>query len=86
MPLTFQPVRRGRRAPWKEGVYVHCSSRSSITSNISAIYIAITIGQALPLAYVVSHVLKVLGGMAGGLVVDRRVNREGHAPVVGALT
>jgi len=48
------------------------------------IYIAITIGQTLPVAYIVSHVLKVAGGMAGGLIVDRRVKRttSAHAAMV----
>jgi putative membrane protein (TIGR04086 family) len=36
------------------------------------IYLAMTFGRPEPLAYVVAHVLKVLGGAAGGFVVMRR--------------
>src|SRR5207244_10203784 len=36
------------------------------------IYIGLTVGKTLPWAYVVSHFLKVLGGMAGGFVARRR--------------
>lgn len=36
------------------------------------LYIALTVGQPLPLAYVVSHFLKVLGGMAGGFAAGRQ--------------
>ena len=39
------------------------------------IYIGLTVGQPLPLAYVVSHFLKVFGGMAGGFAVGRRFRR-----------
>jgi hypothetical protein len=46
------------------------------------IYIAITIGQPLPVAYVASHFLKVLGGMAGGFIADRQLTRKGSLPVV----
>jgi putative membrane protein (TIGR04086 family) len=40
------------------------------------LYIALTLGQTLPLAYVVSHFLKVAGGMAGGFVAARQVERN----------
>ncbi len=40
------------------------------------IYIGMTVGQSLPLAYVVSHFLKVLGGMAGGFAAERQVRRS----------
>lgn len=51
------------------------------------IYIGLTVGQTLPLAYVVSHFLKVLGGMAGGFAVRRQFRRGAiteveRAPVV----
>ena len=39
------------------------------------IYIGLTVGQTLPLAYVVSHFLKVLGGMAGGFVASRQLKQ-----------
>ena len=39
------------------------------------IYIAITVGQSLPTAYIVAHFLKVLGGMAGGYTVAIRRSR-----------
>jgi hypothetical protein len=39
------------------------------------IYIGLTVGQTLPLAYVVSHFLKVLGGMAGGFAAGRQFKR-----------
>jgi hypothetical protein len=34
----------------------------------TAIYVGITLGRPEPIAYVVAHVLKVLGGIAGGYV------------------
>jgi putative membrane protein (TIGR04086 family) len=40
------------------------------------IYIGLTIGKTLPLAYFVSHFLKVLGGMAGGWVAGRTVRQD----------
>jgi len=40
------------------------------------IYIGLTVGQTVPLAYVVSHFLKVLGGMAGGFVAGRQFKRR----------
>jgi hypothetical protein len=48
----------------------------------AVIYIAITIGQTLPIAYVVSHFLKVLGGMTGGFIVDRRLRGRGKVQTV----
>jgi len=40
------------------------------------IYIGLTIGKTLPLAYVVSHFLKILGGMGGGFVAGQRFRRS----------
>jgi hypothetical protein len=40
------------------------------------IYIALTYGQTLPLAFVVSHGLKVLGGLAGGFAAGRGRHRK----------
>jgi putative membrane protein (TIGR04086 family) len=36
------------------------------------IYLGMTLGQPEPLAYVIAHVLKVLGGIAGGFVAMKR--------------
>jgi putative membrane protein (TIGR04086 family) len=36
------------------------------------IYLGITFGQPEPVAYVIAHVLKVLGGAAGGFVAMKR--------------
>jgi len=38
----------------------------------AAIYIAFTVGQTLPLAYVSTHFLKIVGGLAGGWIARRR--------------
>jgi putative membrane protein (TIGR04086 family) len=38
-------------------------------------YIALTWRQALPMAYVVSHFLKVIGGALGGFIAQRRAAR-----------
>jgi hypothetical protein len=38
----------------------------------AVIYLILAWGQTQPLLYKVSHVVKVLGGMAGGLVAGRR--------------
>jgi putative membrane protein (TIGR04086 family) len=43
------------------------------------LYIGLTLGRPEPLAYLVAHVLKVLGGAAGGLVASRRRNAMGSA-------
>jgi len=40
------------------------------------IYIGISRGQPEPVAYVIAHVLKVLGGVAGGLVARKRGTAE----------
>src|SRR5438874_1970207 len=40
------------------------------------IYIGLTLGKTLPWAYVVSHFLKVLGGMAGGFVARRQFKQS----------
>jgi len=36
------------------------------------IYLGISLGRPVPIAYVVAHVLKVLGGAAGGFVALKR--------------
>jgi putative membrane protein (TIGR04086 family) len=36
------------------------------------IYIGISLGQPEPIAYVIAHVLKVLGGATGGFVASKR--------------
>lgn len=36
------------------------------------IYIGISLGQPEPIAYIIAHVLKVLGGTAGGFVALKR--------------
>ena len=36
------------------------------------IYLGITFGQPEPIAYIIAHVLKVLGGAAGGFVAMKR--------------
>jgi putative membrane protein (TIGR04086 family) len=38
------------------------------------IYVGLTRGRPEPLAYIVAHALKILGGAAGGLVAGRRKN------------
>jgi putative membrane protein (TIGR04086 family) len=38
------------------------------------IYIGISFGQPEPIAYIIAHVLKVLGGAAGGLVALKRAS------------
>ena len=35
-------------------------------------YVGLTLGRPEPPAYLVAHVLKILGGAAGGFVVERR--------------
>ena len=47
------------------------------------LYAALTLNQALPLAYIVSHFLKVIGGAGGGLVAGRASGAIGR-PVAGA--
>jgi hypothetical protein len=37
----------------------------------AVVYIALTWGQTLPSSYTLAHVLKVIGGAAGGYVVGR---------------
>lgn len=49
------------------------------------IYIALTVGQPLPLAYKISHGLKLLGGVAGGFVAERRTKRAVVADVERAV-
>jgi hypothetical protein len=46
------------------------------------IYIGISLGGPEPLAYVIAHVLKVLGGAAGGFVSSKRGT---HAPIAGSV-
>ena len=38
----------------------------------TVIYVGISLGRPEPIAYVIAHVLKVLGGAAGGLVALKR--------------
>ena len=49
------------------------------------IYLVLAFGQPLPLAYTVSHGLKVLGGVAGGFVAERRAKRAIVADVQRAV-
>lgn len=54
----------------------HFILHGSLVGVVAAlIYIGLTVGQTLPLAYVVSHFLKVLGGMAGGFAAERQFKR-----------
>jgi putative membrane protein (TIGR04086 family) len=39
------------------------------------IYIGLTWGKSLPMAYVISHFLKVLGGAAGGFLAQMKARR-----------
>jgi putative membrane protein (TIGR04086 family) len=43
------------------------------------VYMGISWGQPQPLLYKIAHGLKVLGGMAGGLVASRRKSADGAA-------
>jgi hypothetical protein len=36
------------------------------------LYIGISLGQPEPIAYIIAHVLKVFGGVAGGFVASKR--------------
>jgi putative membrane protein (TIGR04086 family) len=47
------------------------------------IYVGISLGHPEPLAYLVAHVLKVLGGVAGGFVASKRAiaNAVPNAPL-----
>jgi putative membrane protein (TIGR04086 family) len=45
------------------------------------IYIGMSLGQPEPIAYVVAHVLKVLGGAAGGFVALKRANANAVSEV-----
>jgi hypothetical protein len=38
----------------------------------AVVYVGLTWGRALPLAYVVSHFLKIIGGAFGGWIAQRR--------------
>ena len=40
------------------------------------IYVGISLGQPEPVAYVIAHVLKVLGGVAGGALASKRGNAK----------
>jgi hypothetical protein len=46
------------------------------------IYVGIGLGQPEPIAYIVAHVLKVLGGAAGGLAALKRARRFRGAAAV----
>ena len=39
------------------------------------LYIGMTLGRPEPIAYIVAHVLKVLGGIAGGFAASRAATR-----------
>jgi putative membrane protein (TIGR04086 family) len=41
------------------------------------IYVAMTLGQTIPLAYLLAHALKVLGGASGGFLAAKRTARAG---------
>jgi len=49
------------------------------------LYLGMTWGQTLPLAYTISHGLKIVGGLGGGLVAAHR-SRKATAPAVHAVT
>ena len=49
------------------------------------LYIGLTFGQPLPLVYTISHGLKVLGGVTGGFVAERRTKRTIVADVERAV-
>jgi hypothetical protein len=40
------------------------------------LYVGLTLGRPEPLAYLVAHVLKILGGAAGGRVASRNADEE----------
>lgn len=42
-----------------------------VGASSAVIYVGIGLGQPEPIAYVIAHVLKVLGGCVGGFVVSR---------------
>jgi len=41
------------------------------------IYVAMSLGQPEPIAYIIAHVLKVLGGAAGGFAAARMATASG---------
>jgi putative membrane protein (TIGR04086 family) len=43
------------------------------------LYVLMTIGQTLPLAFLISHGLKVIGGAAGGLMADKQFKKTAVA-------
>ena len=45
------------------------------------IYIGLTLGRTLPWAYVVSHFLKVFGGMAGGFIARRQFKQRASSEI-----
>jgi hypothetical protein len=42
------------------------------------IYVGLSLGQPEPIAYVIAHVLRVLGGAAGGFVAMKRGTAQGR--------
>jgi hypothetical protein len=48
----------------------------------TSVYVALTRAHAQPMAYIVAHALKLIGGALGGLVGGRRVNAT-HAAGAG---
>lgn len=57
-------ARKAPRRPVLHGTLVGIASM--------LIYLAISLGRPEPVAYVVAHLLKVLGGITGGFVASRR--------------
>jgi hypothetical protein len=45
------------------------------------LYVAITLGHPEPFAYLVAHVLKILGGAAGGALAAARAKTQAPSPV-----
>lgn len=66
----------GRKAPQRPVLHGVLVGLAAIV-----IYLGISFGQAEPLAYIVAHVLKVIGGGAGGFVaLKRRIARPVSQP------
>jgi hypothetical protein len=54
----------------------HRMLHGAIVGAVAAlIYIVITVGLPLPITYVVSHFLKVFGGMTGGYLAERPIKQ-----------
>jgi putative membrane protein (TIGR04086 family) len=48
------------------------------------LYVAVSLGQPVPWLYIVAHMLKVLGGMAGGFVAGKQTRTTVASDVAGA--